>query len=114
MWINVPKIQPTESQKAGKDRMMVNGLEGAVTDPIKLGFIVSDIRVVANKNFLSRYPKVKKLLELFKLPLQDISEQNLKLNQGEKSEADIQKHVDQWIKKNQKLWDSWIEEAKKA
>ena len=112
MWINVPEIKPTEGQMPGKDRMEVSGIKGAVSDPIKLGFVVSDIQVVANKSFLNKNPKVKKFMELFRLPLQDINEQNTKMNEGEKSKEDIQKHVMNWIKKNQSTWNSWIESAK--
>ncbi|MDC0253428.1 glycine betaine/L-proline ABC transporter substrate-binding protein ProX [Bacteriovoracales bacterium] len=112
MWINVPEIKPTEGQMPGKDRMQVSGIKGAVSNPIKLGFVVSDIQVVANKSFLSKNPKVKKFMELFNLPLQDINEQNTKMNEGEKSKEDIQKHVMSWIKKNQSTWSSWIESAK--
>ena len=112
MWINVPEIKPTEGQMPGKDRMQVSGIKGAVSDPIKLGFVVSDIQVVANKSFLNKNPKVKKFMELFRLPLQDINEQNTKMNEGQKSKEDIQKHVMNWIKKNQSTWNSWIESAK--
>ena len=45
--------------------------------------------------------KAKKFMELFNLPLQDINEQNTKMNEGEKSKEDIKKHVMNWIKKNQ-------------
>ena len=96
----------------GKDRMQVSGIKGAVSNPIKLGFVVSDIQVVANKSFLNKNPKVKKFMELFRIPLQDINEQNTKMNEGEKSKEDIQKHVMNWIKKNQSTWSSWIESAR--
>ena len=39
-------------------------------------------------------------MELFNLPLQDINEQNSKMNEGEKSKADIEKHLMKLIKKN--------------
>ncbi|MEZ4576636.1 MAG: glycine betaine ABC transporter substrate-binding protein [Desulfobacterales bacterium] len=40
MWINVPEIIPSEAQKSAVDRMTVSGVAGAVSDPIKLGFVV--------------------------------------------------------------------------
>ncbi|PLY01961.1 MAG: proline/glycine betaine ABC transporter substrate-binding protein ProX, partial [Desulfuromonas sp.] len=64
MWINVPKIIPREAQKPGVDRMTVSGIEGAVTDPLKAGFVVSDIQVVANKEFLKKNPAAKKFFEV--------------------------------------------------
>lgn len=114
MWINVPKIIPKESQKVAEDRMTASGIEGAVSDPIKLGFVVSDIRIVANKKFIAKNPAAKKFFEIFTLPLNDINEQNTKMNAGEKSQKHIEGHVDQWISKNQATWDQWLDEARKA
>lgn len=114
MWINVPEIMPKESQMAGKDRMEVSGVEGAVSDPVKLGFVVSDIHIVANKKFMDANPAAKKFFEVFTLPLGDINEQNTKMNEGEKSDKDIARHVDEWIAKNQATYDGWLAEARKA
>lgn len=114
MWINVPKIIPKESQKSAVDRMTVSGIEGAVTDPIKLGFVVSDIQIVANKKFAESNPAAKKFFEVFTLPLLDINEQNTRMNEGEKSQKDIEKHVDEWIAKNQAKWNGWLEAARAA
>jgi len=114
MWINVPEIIPTESQKPTVDRMTVSGIEGAATDPIKLGFVVNDIRIVANKKFASKNPAAKKFFEVFSLALVDINEQNTRMNNGEKSQKDIERHVDEWIAKNKEKWDGWLNEARKA
>jgi len=114
VWINVPKIIPKESQKVAEDRMTVSGIEGAVSDPIKLGFVVSDIRIVANKKFMGENPAAQKFFEVFTLPLGDINEQNTRMNAGEKSAKDIAHHVDEWIAKNQDKWNSWLEAARAA
>jgi len=114
MWINVPETMPKDSQMAGKDRMEVSGIEGAVSDPVKLGFVVSDIQIVANKKFLADNPAAKKFFELFTLPLSTINEQNTKMNEGEKSQKDIERHAVEWITKNQDTWNSWLAEARKA
>ncbi|MBT8345345.1 MAG: glycine betaine/L-proline ABC transporter substrate-binding protein ProX [Desulfofustis sp.] len=114
MWINVPEIMPKESQMAGKDRMEVSGVEGAVSDPVKLGFVVSDIQIVANQKFMDANPAATKFFEVFTVPLGDINEQNTKMNEGEKGEKDIARHVDEWIAKNQSTWDGWLEEARNA
>ncbi len=114
MWINVPEIIPKESQKSGVDRMTQSGIEGAVSDPIKLGYVVSDIRIVANKKFVEANPAVKKFFELVAIPLVDINEQNTRMNSGEKSQKAIEGHVDEWIADNQETWNKWLEEAKKA
>ncbi|EHQ14865.1 ABC-type glycine betaine transport, periplasmic subunit [Shewanella baltica OS183] len=114
VWINVPEIKPTKAQSAAVDRMTVKGLEGAVSDPIKLGFVASDIQIVANKKFAKQNPAARKFFEVFTLPLADINEQNTRMNDGEKSKQDIQHHVDGWIAKNQDKWNGWLTEARNA
>ncbi len=114
MWINVPEIMPKESQKSAVERMTVSGIEGAVSDPVKLGFVVSDIQIVANKKFIAENPAAEKFFEVFTLPLEDINEQNTRMNEGEKSAQDIQRHVDEWIAENTDKWNSWLDEARKA
>ncbi len=114
MWINVPETMPKDSQMAGKDRMEVSGIEGGVSDPVKLGFVVSDIQIVANKKFLEKNPAAKKFFEEFTLPLADINEQNTRMNEGEKSQKDIERHADEWIAANKATWDGWLEAARSA
>lgn len=114
VWINVPKIIPREAQKPGVDRMTVSGIEGAVTDPLKAGFVVSDIQVVANKAFLKKNPAAKKFFEVFELPLGDINTQNTKMENGEKSQKDIENHAQEWISANKDKWNSWLDAARKA
>ena len=48
------------------------------------------------------------------LALADVNKQNNLLNEGEDSQDDIERHVDEWIAENQSTWDSWIEQAKSA
>jgi len=114
MWINVPEIKPTDAQKPVTDRLTASGIEGAVSDPIKLGFVAADIQVVANSKFLAKNPAAKEFLKVFTLPLGDINEQNTKMQDGEKSSKDIDRHVKEWIEKNQKTWDGWLDTARKA
>lgn len=114
VWINVPEIVPTEAQSLAEERMTMSGIEGAVSDPVKLGFVVSDVRIVANNKFMEKNPAAKKFFEIFTLPLADINEQNTRMNQGEKSARDIQRHVDEWIAKNGGKWNSWLDAARAA
>ncbi|HKK34566.1 MAG TPA: glycine betaine/L-proline ABC transporter substrate-binding protein ProX [Desulfomicrobiaceae bacterium] len=114
MWINVPEILPTEAQAPGLDHMTMSGIEGAVSDPIKLGFVVSDIRIVANKKFTGANPAARKLFEIFTLSLDDINAQNTRMNEGEKSQRDIENHVDEWIAANPEIWNGWLDAARKA
>ncbi len=114
MWINVPKIMPSDAQKTAVERMTQTAIDGAVSDPIKLGYVVSDIRIVANKKFMKKNPAAKKFFEIFTLPLSDISEQNTKMSEGEKSKKDIERHVNEWIVKNKSTWNNWLTVARKA
>lgn len=114
MWINVPEINPTPAQKGATEQMVQSGVTGAVSDPIKLGFVVADIKIVANKKFLKENPAAAKLFEIMKIDLADVNAQNTRMQEGEKSAEDIQKHVKEWIAKNQETWNSWLEAARKA
>jgi glycine betaine/proline transport system substrate-binding protein len=114
VWINVPEIKPTEAQAEAKERMTVGGVAGAVSDPVKLGFVVSDIQIVANKKFLAENPAVNKFFDVFSLPLADINAQNTRMNEGEKSQKDIERHVAEWIAKNEAKWNGWLDAARKA
>ncbi|MFO7999386.1 MAG: glycine betaine/L-proline ABC transporter substrate-binding protein ProX [Bacteroidales bacterium] len=114
MWINVPEIVPKDAQEGLEDAMVAKGLNGTVTDPCKMGFVANDIRVVANKEFIEKNPAVKTMFSLMSVPLPDIAAQNAKMFEGEDKQEDIERHVDEWIEKNQDKWDSWLEEAKAA
>ncbi|QGY39606.1 glycine betaine/L-proline ABC transporter substrate-binding protein ProX [Pseudodesulfovibrio cashew] len=106
MWINVPE--------EGDDQGTVSGVKGAVSDPLRNGFMVYDITVVANKKFLEKNPAAATFLKNFKLTIGDVSAQNTRMNEGEKSDKDIAKHVDEWIAKNKATWDGWLEAARQA
>ncbi len=114
VWINVPETKPTKAQAVAADRMEVSGIVGSVSDPVKLGFVVSDIQIVANNTFVEKNPAAKKFFEVFTLPLTDINAQNTRMNAGEKSAKDIDRHVDEWISNNQSTWNGWLAEARKA
>ncbi|MFN2257925.1 MAG: glycine betaine/L-proline ABC transporter substrate-binding protein ProX [Desulfuromonadaceae bacterium] len=113
-WINVPEIKPNEAQKGFEDRMVVSDLEGAATDPIKLGFIAADIQMVANKEFAENNPAAKRFFELFTISLADVSAQNHRMNNGENSDRDLERHAKEWIKENQAQWDEWMAAARAA
>ena len=106
MWINVPEKGDTQGT--------VSGVAGAVSDPLRNGFMVYDITVVANNKFLDKNPAAATFLKGFKLTIADVSAQNTRMNEGEKSDKDIAKHVDEWIAGNQAKWNGWLEAARKA
>jgi glycine betaine/proline transport system substrate-binding protein len=114
MWINVSELNPSEAQVGFEEHMQASGVHGAVSDPVKFGFVANDIRVVANNGFLAENPAAKKLFELMSVDLPSIAEQNTRMYEGEDSQKDIEKHVDAWIERNQEQWDAWIAQAKAA
>jgi glycine betaine/proline transport system substrate-binding protein len=79
-----------------------------------LGFAVDSIRVVASNAFLDANPAAKKLFEVAKLNINDISAQNKKIQDGEDDEDDIARHADEWIKANKAEYDGWIKAARDA
>jgi glycine betaine/proline transport system substrate-binding protein len=79
-----------------------------------LGFAVDNIRVVATDAFLAANPAATKLFEVAKIDINDISAQNKLISDGEDKSADIDRHVDEWIKSNKKDYDSWLKAARAA
>ena len=97
VWIDVPY-----------SKTKVVSVPNATKSKINMGFGADDIRPAANVDFLKANPKVEKMLKKASIPLADIAAQNLRMNDGEKSEKAIIKHADAWIKANQSTFDSWI------
>ena len=111
VWINVPEIDPSEAQEGFEDAMVVEDLEGAVTDPARLGFVVNDINVVANDQFLEENPAAHRLFELVEIPLEDISRMTARITEGEDSADDVRSMAMNWIDENREQVDAWLEEA---
>jgi glycine betaine/proline transport system substrate-binding protein len=114
MWINVPKIEPLPEFEDNAKQMVASDVEGAVSDPIKLGFVINDIRIVANNEFVNNNPAAKKFFEVFRMSVEDISSQNAKMKNGENKMEDIERHADEWIAANPDKWQNWLEQARKA
>jgi len=114
MWINVPEIIPAEAQEGMEDALTLSGIKGAVTDPIKIGWIANDIRVVANNEFLAENPAAETLFKIMSVPLEDIAAQNAKMYEGEDDQADIERHAREWIAEHQDQWNAWLDAARQA
>jgi glycine betaine/proline transport system substrate-binding protein len=102
-WLSVPYTSLPDNAKANTE---FNGKN--------LGFAVDNIGVVARNDFLAANPAAKKLFEVAKLDINDISAENKLITDGEKTSADIDRHVDDWIKAHQDLYNSWLAEARAA
>lgn len=77
-----------------------------------LGFAVNDVRVLANLDFLEENPAAQKLFEIASIDINDVSRQNSLMRNGEKTSDDVDRHVADWISKNQALYNSWLEHAR--
>jgi glycine betaine/proline transport system substrate-binding protein len=111
VWIEVPFSSLPDDQADQVDLTVVEGVAGCVNDPCNLGFPPNDIRAVASRAFLRDNPTAKRLLELVEIPLVDISVQNARMFEGEKSAEDIRSHAEEWIADNQETVNQWLAEA---
>ncbi|MEG2049389.1 MAG: glycine betaine/L-proline ABC transporter substrate-binding protein ProX, partial [Comamonas sp.] len=89
VWLQVP-FSSMPGVQAGTDTKLPNGRN--------YGFPLNNEYIVANKVWVEKNPAAGKLFEVMQIPLNDISQQNRLLNDGESKPADINRHVDSWIK----------------
>jgi glycine betaine/proline transport system substrate-binding protein len=89
-------------------------VDTSLPDGSNYGFQMNDQRIVANKEFTDAHPDAAKLFSIMRVSSNDISAQNLRMREGEKSAKDIERHADAWIRAHQEQFDSWIEAARKA
>ena len=108
VWINVPEKYNTPSEKP------LENVVGAVSSPINMGFEVASIRVTANNKFLEKNPAAKKFFTLFRMSVGDMNAQQVKVQEGKKSQKDINAQADEWIAANKELWNSWLDQARQA
>ncbi|NEP57636.1 MAG: glycine betaine/L-proline ABC transporter substrate-binding protein ProX [Symploca sp. SIO2G7] len=105
VWLEVPFTDlPKEQAKLTEEDTSIDGKN--------LGFAVDRIRTVATKKFLQANPAAKHLFELVEIPIEDINAQNQLFQDGEDRPEDIRRHAENWVQKNQELFDSWVKEAK--
>ena len=73
-------------------------------------FTPSDIVVAANKDFLAANPAAASLLENFELDALAVAVQDVAIDAGADSEADMRAAAE-WIANNRDRIDPWIEAA---
>ncbi len=105
VWLEVP-FSALPGERKDVDTTLKNGKN--------YGFEMNSMRIVANKEFTEQNPAAAKLFEIIKLNINDVSAQNMMMSKGKNSMADIESHVEGWVKANRKQFDAWIAEAKKA
>jgi glycine betaine/proline transport system substrate-binding protein len=99
VWLDTPGIEGVPA---------LDGVTGCTTDPCQMGFVGNDIRAVANSDFLLENPAVAALLEVVEIPLSDIAEQNVMMQEGADSDDDIQEQAAEWIDDNRDQVDEWL------
>ena len=114
VWINVPEIVPSETQMGFEDAMVVHGLEGAVTDPVLMGFVADDIQTVANDAFLEANPAAASILANVQIAVVDISEMTVRMDAGESGDAAVAAMAAEWIEAHRDQVDGWLTEARAA
>jgi len=114
VWIEVPEVDLPEDLMSLADAATLEGVTGCVNNPCKLGFPANDIRPVVNSSFLEENPAIRALLETASLPIEDIFSQNARMNDGEGSQSDVDRHAAEWIEANADLVDEWLDKARAA
>lgn len=104
-WLQVPfSSLPGENKDA----------DTALADGSNFGFQVNKQQIIANKVWAEENPAAAKLFEIMEVSANDISAQNLRMRDGEKSAEDINRHADAWINAHRDTFDKWLEEARAA
>ena len=91
-----------------------NGTDTTLANGKNYGFKVNNIHIISLKTFTLQNPAAGKLFETASLSINEVSAQNKRIHDGENTLEDIQGHVNEWIIKNQKRFDGWIEKSLKA
>ncbi|SMC71979.1 glycine betaine/proline transport system substrate-binding protein [Fulvimarina manganoxydans] len=104
-WLNVP-FSSLPGERSDVDTSLPDGSN--------YGFEANNQRIIANREFAEAHPDAAKLFSIMQVSSNDISAQNLLMQQGQDSEADIEKHADAWIAGHQDQWNGWLEEARAA
>ncbi len=103
-WLEVPYTSLPDGQEAKTE----------LADGRNLGFAVNDQKIIATKAWIEKNPAAAALFEAAELPVNDVSAQNLKMQNGEDSQADIERHAKEWIAANRATFDDWLTQARAA
>ncbi|MDR2334706.1 MAG: glycine betaine/L-proline ABC transporter substrate-binding protein ProX [Burkholderiaceae bacterium] len=105
VWLEVP-FSSMPGVQAGTDTQLPNGRN--------YGFPLNNEYIVANKAWAGKHPAAAHLFATMSIPINDISTQNRLMHDGQNKAADVERHVDAWIKAHQRTFDGWIAEATAA
>ncbi|MBS7663502.1 glycine betaine/L-proline ABC transporter substrate-binding protein ProX [Pseudomonas lalucatii] len=79
-----------------------------------LGFAVDEVKAVLNKDFAEENPAALKFLSLVQITTDDESAQNLKMQNGENSAKDIERHAAEWVAAHRETFDGWLAASRAA
>ncbi|GAA0325324.1 glycine betaine/L-proline ABC transporter substrate-binding protein ProX [Morganella psychrotolerans] len=104
VWLQVPFSSMPDGEK----------IETKLPNGKNYGFPPSTMHITANKAWAEKNPAAAELFAIMKLPVAAINAQNLRMHDGQNSQADIERHANAWIKANQSTFDGWISRARQA
>lgn len=107
MWVNAPGIVDDELERG-------EGIPGAVTDPIYMGFVPADIQITANNAFLDENPAAEALFEQVEIPLNWISQVDAAIQDEDLRDEEVRPYAREWIESNRDMVDAWLETARAA
>lgn len=105
VWLQVP-FSALPGEQGDTDTELPNGKN--------YGFIANNQQIVANKAWTDQNPAAARLFEVMRLDVADINGENYLMSQGQNKPADIERHVDVWIRFHQATFDDWIAQAMAA
>jgi glycine betaine/proline transport system substrate-binding protein len=80
-------------------------------DGRNVGWEITDLKVVANNEFLAKNPAAKRWFELVTIPVEDVNREAFVIHEGEKSPEAIHGHAMKWIADHQSLFDGWVNQV---
>ncbi len=83
-------------------------------DGKNLGFAVDQVRAVMNKKFAEENPVAATFIGSVHITAVEESMQNLKMERGEKSAADVKRHAAEWVAAHRATFDGWLAKARAA
>ncbi len=103
-WLEVPFTSlPEKHGKISERETLIDGKN--------LGFAIDNVKILANNEFLEDNPAAKRLFEVISIPIEDINIQQKLVYDGENTPADIRRHAEEWVEKNQEKFDGWLKQA---
>ena len=75
------------------------------------GWPLASQHIVASRSFIEANPAAKSFMSSIRLAVSDINRQNQAMQEGANKPADIERHVQGWIRTHQGDWDRWIADA---